>query len=153
MPAFTGLGAPYWDANCRGAIFGLTRNSGANEFAQAALESVACQTRDLLMTMESDMSETGRDIVLRVDGGMATSGYVMQNLVNQLGVPVDRPKITETTALVAAYLAGLQAGLYPEPSEFAKQWQLDKRFNPSTDQVHESQKYAGWQDAVRRTLT
>ena len=152
VPAFTGLGAPYWDADCRGAVFGLTRNSGPKEFARAALESVAYQTQDLLEAMKSDMADQS-DIVLRVDGGMTASDWTMQNLADQLGVPVDRPKITETTALGAAYLAGLQSGLCPDPAEFAGQWLLDKRFEPGGSAAEREQRYVGWKDAVQRTLT
>ena len=153
VPAFTGLGAPYWDAHCRGAVFGLTRNSGVKELARAALESVAYQTRDLLEAMKSDLPNIDKAIVLRVDGGMSTSDFTMQNLSNQLGVPVDRPKITETTALGAAYLAGLQLGIYPDPIDFSKRWSLERRFEPQTSAKLEAQKYMGWKDAVRRTLT
>ncbi len=152
VPAFAGLGAPYWDADCRGAVFGVTRNSGPKEFARAALESVAYQTRDLLEAMKSDMPGEN-DVVLRVDGGMTASDWTMQNLADQLGAPVDRPKITETTALGAAYLAGLQSGLCPEPAEFAEKWELDRRFTPRGDSTEHDRKYAGWKDAVRRTLT
>ena len=152
VPAFTGLGAPYWDAECRGAVFGLTRNSGPREFAKAALESVAFQTHDLLEAMQADMAAQ-KDIVLRVDGGMTASDWTMQNLANQLGVPVDRPVITETTALGAAFLAGLQSGICPEPLEFSKQWHLDKRFEPAENGTDRHRKYDGWKDAVSRTLT
>lgn len=152
VPAFTGLGAPYWDAECRGAVFGLTRNSGPREFAKAALESVAFQTQDLLEAMQADMAAQ-KDIVLRVDGGMTASDWTMQNLANQLGVPVDRPVITETTALGAAFLAGLQSGICPEPLEFSKQWHLDKRFEPAENGTERHRKYDGWKDAVSRTLT
>lgn len=152
VPAFTGLGAPYWDADARGAIFGITRNTGPAEMARAALESVAFQTRDLLEAMQKDASFEGQT-VLRVDGGMTASEWTMQNLANQLGAPVDRPQVTETTALGAAYLAGLQSGLLPGPEEFANSWALERRFEPQVSQEERDQAYAGWQDAVRRTLT
>ncbi len=152
VPAFVGLGAPYWDAECRGAIFGLTRGSGPNEFAHAALESVCYQTRDLLEAMQKDWSGAG-STVLRVDGGMTASDWTMQRLSDLLDAPVDRPNIMETTALGAAYLAGLQAGVYPAPEAFAKLWSLDKRFAPDMGQDERTQKYAGWKDAVRRTLS
>ncbi len=152
VPAFTGLGAPYWDAECRGAIFGLTRNTGPAELAKAALESVAYQTRDLLEAMRGDWSGRG-DTVLRVDGGMTASDWTMQNLADQLGAPVDRPKVTETTALGAAWLAGMQSGICPGPEEFARTWALDHRFEPMTDAKTRDIGYAGWKDAVRRTLT
>ena len=150
VPAFTGLGAPYWDANCRGAIFGLTRNSGPAELARASLESVAFQTRDLLEAMRADWPEAG-DTILRVDGGMTASSWTMQVLADQLGAPVDRPEITETTALGAAYLAGLQSGICPPPEQFAKGWLLERRFIPNVDAASREAAYAGWKDAVRRT--
>ena len=152
VPAFTGLGAPYWDADCRGAIFGLTRNSGPRELARAALQSVAYQTRDLLEAMQADMSAT-REIVVRVDGGMTASDWTMQNLADQLGVPVDRPQITETTALGAAYLAGFQSDMCPAPEEFADSWRLERRFEPKIATTVRDSQYSGWQDAVRRVLT
>ena len=150
VPAFTGLGAPYWDADCRGAIFGLTRNSGPAELARAALQSVAFQTRDLLDAMTADWPEAG-DTVLRVDGGMTASDWTMQALADQLGAPVDRPEITETTALGAAYLAGLKSGICPPPKEFAKGWLLERRFSPKIDSTARDAAYSGWKDAVRRT--
>lgn len=152
VPAFVGLGAPYWDAECRGAMFGLTRASGPNEFAQAALESVCYQTRDLLEAMQGDWSGAG-STVLRVDGGMTASTWTMQRLADLLDAPVDRPHIMETTALGAAYLAGLQAGIYPEPDGFSKLWSLERRFSPAMGQEDRERKYAGWKDAVRRTLS
>jgi len=152
VPAFTGLGAPYWDAECRGAIYGLTRATGPAEIAKAALESVAFQTRDLLEAMQGDWRAAG-DTVLRVDGGMVASDWTMQNLADQLGAPVDRTVVTETTALGAAYLAGLYAGICPEPTEFAKHWALERRFEPALSQTQRNVAYSGWQDAVARTLT
>ncbi|MCY4305189.1 MAG: glycerol kinase GlpK [Aestuariivita sp.] len=152
VPAFTGLGAPYWDSECRGAIFGLTRNSGRNEFAKAALESVAYQTRDLLEAMRLDF-DPQQEMILRVDGGMAVSDWMMQNLANQLDVLVDRPSIIETTALGVAYLAGFELGLYPAPSEFLKSWRLEKRFVPSGVRTIEDKRYRGWKNAVQRTLS
>jgi glycerol kinase len=152
VPAFTGLGAPYWDADCRGAIYGLTRNSGPKELAKAALQSVAFQTRDLLEAMRRDWN-WGAETVLRVDGGMTASNWTMQYLADQLGAPVDRPEVTETTAKGAAYLAGLAVGLYPDPDEFKKSWQLEKRFEPSLDKVKRQQEYDQWLDAVQRTLS
>ncbi len=152
VPAFVGLGAPYWDAECRGAMFGLTRGSGPNEFAHAALESVCYQTRDLLEAMQGDWSGAG-STVLRVDGGMTASDWTMQRLADLLDAPVDRPNIMETTALGAAYLAGLHADVYPEPEAFAELWSLEKRFAPGMAEDLRAQKYAGWKDAVRRTLS
>ena len=152
VPAFTGLGAPYWDAECRGAMFGLTRNSGPREFARAALESVAFQTRDLLEAMRADLPEL-RETVVRVDGGMVASDWTMQSIADQLGVPVDRPSVSETTALGAAYLAGLQSGICPAPDEFATSWRLDRRFEPSINPEERDIAYSAWKDAVRRTLS
>ncbi|MDX8353482.1 glycerol kinase GlpK [Cognatiyoonia sp. IB215182] len=153
VPAFTGLGAPYWDAQARGAIYGLTRNSGPAEFARAALESVGFQTRDLLEAMKSDWQSSDTDGVLRVDGGMSASDWSMQFLSDIIGAPVDRPKVLETTALGAAWLAGMKAGVYPDQEGFAANWALDRRFEPQMDETTRKQRYTGWQDAVQRTLT
>jgi glycerol kinase len=151
VPAFTGLGAPYWDAECRGAIYGLTRNSGPAEFARAALESVCFQTRDLLEAMKADGADIG-STVLRVDGGMTASDWTMQRLADTLGAPVDRPQVLETTALGAAYLAGYRAGLYPAPETFARRWKRQKRFSPKGDADARDAAYGVWKDCVRRTL-
>jgi glycerol kinase len=152
VPAFTGLGAPWWDAEARGALFGLTRATGPNELARAALESVGFQTRDLIEAMRRDWSaEAGT--TLRVDGGMTASDWAMQFLADILGAPVDRPAVTETTALGAAYLAGLQAGLAPEPAAWAERWQAERRFTPKMPAPTREALYAAWQDAVQRTLT
>jgi glycerol kinase len=153
VPAFTGLGAPYWDAECRGAIFGLTRGSGPAEFSRAALESVGYQTRDLLEAMTADWNGGEEAAVLRVDGGMSASDWTMQFLADIIGAQVDRPEVLETTALGAAWLAGMQAGIYPNQAEFAGNWALDRRFEPKMVDDERSQKYAGWKDAVRRTLS
>lgn len=153
VPAFTGLGAPYWNAEARGAIYGLTRNTGPAEFARAALESVGFQTRDLLEAMTSDWQNTDTKGVLRVDGGMSASDWSMQFLSDIIGAPVDRPKVLETTALGAAWLAGMRAGVYPDQAGFAAQWALDRRFEPTMDNATRDRRYAGWKDAVRRTLT
>ncbi|AMN44571.1 glycerol kinase GlpK [Rhodoplanes sp. Z2-YC6860] len=152
VPAFVGLGAPYWDADARGALLGLTRNTGPAEIAQAALESVGYQTRDLLEAMHAD-GPAAAGTVLRVDGGMTASDVTMQFLADILGAAVDRPMVMETTALGAAYLAGLKAGVCPDPAGFSKTWQLDRRFEPAMDGPTRARKWAGWQDAVRRTLT
>ena len=151
VPAFTGLGAPYWNADCRGAIFGLTRNSGPKEFAKAALQSVGYQTRDLLLAMQDDMGRSG-EAVLRVDGGMTASDWTMQFLSDILGAPVDRPKVLETTALGAAWLAGSRAGIYPDQQGFADSWACNRRFEPQMDAPRRDRLYSGWQDAVSRTL-
>lgn len=152
VPGFTGLGAPWWDPEARGAIFGLTRNAGRAALARAALESVAYQTRDLLDAMRADWAGMG-ETVLRVDGGMTASDWTMQFLADLLGAPVDRPTVMETTALGAAYLAGLQAGLLPGPGQAATHWRLDRRFQPQMSRAEADRKHAGWRDAVQRTLT
>jgi glycerol kinase len=149
VPAFVGLGAPYWDAEARGAIFGLTRATGPNELARAALESVGYQTRDLLEAMRRDGG--GGETVLRVDGGMVANDWLMQFLADITGAPVDRPTVLETTALGAAYLAGLAAGVCPPPDQFGVRWRLDARFTPRMDAALRERKYAGWRDAVART--
>ncbi len=151
VPAFTGLGAPYWDADARGAIFGLTRNSGAAEITKATLESVAYQTRDLIDAMHKDWEHAESDVILRVDGGMTASDWTMQCIADTLNAPVDRPVVAETTAVGSAYLAGLHTGLYPGLEEFAKMWKLDKRFEPNCNADVREKKYAGWLDSVRRT--
>ncbi|MER8905167.1 glycerol kinase GlpK [Mesorhizobium sp. M0772] len=153
VPAFVGLGAPHWDAEARGAIFGLTRNSGPAEFARAALESVAYQTRDLLDAMRKDWKGASAKTVLRVDGGMVASDWTMQRLADILDAPVDRPTILETTALGAAWLAGSKAGVLPKAKDFARSWALERRFKPEMDADTRSAKLAGWRDAVRRTLS
>lgn len=151
VPAFTGLGAPYWDADARGALFGMTRNTGAAEITKATLESVAYQTRDLIEAMHKDWAQTDSDVVLRVDGGMTASDWTMQCIADTLNAPVDRPVVAETTALGSAYLAGYFAGLYPGLEEFAKMWKLDKRFEANSNEELREKKYAGWLDCVRRT--
>ncbi|MCX7304434.1 MAG: glycerol kinase GlpK [Hyphomicrobiales bacterium] len=153
VPAFVGLGAPHWDANARGAIFGLTRNSGPAEFARAALEAVAYQTRDLLDAMKKDWKGATSGTVLRVDGGMVASDWTMQRLADILDAPVDRPEILETTALGAAWLAGSRAGVWPGIAEFARSWSLERRFKPQMDEKTRVAKLKGWRDAVRRTLS
>lgn len=153
VPAFVGMGAPYWNPNVRGALFGLTRASGAAEFAHAALESVCYQTYDLWAAMRADWPEAdAASAVLRVDGGMTASDWTMQRLADLLDAPVDRPTISETTALGAAYLAGLSAGIYPEPSKFADNWRLERRFRPAMSQPTRARKLAGWARAVKGVL-
>ena len=151
VPAFTGLGAPYWKPDCRGAVFGLTRNSGPEEFARAALESVGFQTRDLLEAMRADSPEEVKG-VLRVDGGMSASDWTMQFLSDIIAAPVDRPMVKETTALGAAWLAGMKAGLYPSQKEFAEDWALDTRFKPKMADAEREKKYARWKKAVQATI-
>ncbi len=147
VPAFTGLGAPYWNAECRGAMFGLTRGSGAAEMARAALESVGYQTRDLLEAMQADWGDAG-ETALRVDGGMSASDWAMQFLSDILDAPVDRPEILETTAMGAAWLAGQRAGIYPNMQGFADTWALEKRFQPQMEQDLRDRKYSAWKRAV-----
>ena len=152
VPAFTGLGAPHWDSEARGAIFGLTRNSGPREFARAALESVCYQTNDLLEAMKADWSDAS-DTILRVDGGMTASDWTMQCLADVLNAPVERPVLTETTALGVAYLAGAHVGFYGGQDDFAKRWKLDRSFTPSWPTDRRSRKIGLWNDAISRTLT
>ena len=130
----------------------MTRNSGAAELARAALEAVGYQTRDLLEAMRADWPRFG-ETVLRVDGGMAASDITLQFLADILGAPVDRPAVMETTALGAAYLAGYAAGLCPDPATFASSWRCARRFLPQMDEATRERKWAGWRDAVSRTLT
>ncbi len=152
VPAFTGLGAPYWDPQARGAIFGLTRNTGPAELARAALESVGYQTRDLLDAMRADWT-AANDAVLRVDGGMTASGPAMQFLADILGAPVDRPANTETTAQGAAWLAGYRAGLCPGPEEYARAWRLDQRFEPQMTEDERESRHARWKRAVKAVMS
>ncbi len=153
VPAFVGLGAPYWDADARGAIFGLTRNTGPNELARAALEAVCYQTADLLDAMEKDWPDKPEQTILRVDGGMAASNYTMQFLADILDAPVDRPEMGETTVLGAAWLAGQAIGLWPDKASFADHWKRDRQFAPEMDAPVRQAKIIGWRDAVRRTLS
>ena len=153
VPAFTGLGAPYWAPQAKGAIFGLTRNTGPNELARAALEASCYQTRDLLEAMKEDFNSSEySQTILRVDGGMSASDWTMQFLSDILNSPVDRSKILETTAVGAAYLAGLFIGFYPGPQEFSKNWILDKRFEPEISSAQREKKYAGWLACVDQVL-
>jgi glycerol kinase len=152
VPAFVGLGAPWWDTEARGAIYGLTRSTSSADLTRAALESVAYQTQDLLAAMRKDW-KGARDTVLRVDGGMVASDWTMQFLSDILDVPVDRPTILETTALGAAWLAGWKAGVWPDMKGFSRRWSLERQFNPSMDRTVRNRKIRGWHDAIRRTLT
>lgn len=153
VPAFVGLGAPHWDADARGAIFGLTRNTGPAEFARATLESVAFQTRDLLDAMKKDWKTGAAETVLRVDGGMVASDWTMQRLADILDAPVDRPTVLETTALGAAWLAGSKAGVWPSAKQFSKGWRLERRFEAQMSEPERRKKIRGWKDAVKRTLS
>ena len=151
IPAFTGLGAPYWDPDCRGAVFGLTRNTGPREMARAALESVGYQTRDLLEAMRADWQGEGDAATLRVDGGMSASDWTMQFLADITGAPVDRPEITETTALGVAWLAGMKAGIYPDMEGFAAGWKLERSFCPAMGEAAREAGYGAWRRAVAAT--
>ncbi|TMV69041.1 glycerol kinase GlpK [Thioclava sp. BHET1] len=152
VPAFTGLGAPYWDAEARGAIYGLTRATGPAELARAALQSVGFQTRDLMEAITADMGGT-RLQSLRVDGGMTASDWTMQFLADILDTPVDRPRLQETTALGVAWLAGMRAGLCPDQAGFAASWALERQFTPKMANARRDALYSGWRDAIRRTLS
>ncbi|MEP9355328.1 glycerol kinase GlpK [Xanthobacter sp. KR7-65] len=152
VPAFVGLGAPYWRPDVRGALFGLTRATGPAELARAALESVCFQTVDLLDAMHADWPGAADDTVLRVDGGMTASDFTMQRLADLLGAPVDRPVQKETTVLGAAYLAGLACGFFPPPDVFAGQWRLERRFTPQMAPTDRSARLSAWRQAVGRLL-
>jgi glycerol kinase len=151
VPAFVGLGAPHWDPDARGAIFGLTRSSGVPQIVRAALESVGYQTRDLMAAMHADRGQAGDAGVVRVDGGMVANDWVCQFLADILDVAVERPAVIETTALGAAYLAGLEVGLYPSLEALAGAWRCERRFEPRMSGADRERRYAGWRDAVRRT--
>ena len=150
VPAFTGLGAPHWEPDARGALFGLTRGTGPKELARAALESVGFQTRDLLDAMRSDYE--GDTAVIRVDGGMAASDPAMQFLADVTGAPVDRPEVLETTALGAAWIAGHAAGVYPDAAAFAERWALERRFEPAMEEGARAARLAAWDRAVRAAI-
>ncbi|MEP2921567.1 MAG: glycerol kinase GlpK [Sulfitobacter sp.] len=153
VPAFVGLGAPYWDAECRGATFGLTRGTGPAEMAKAALESVGFQTRDLIEAMSADWKATGVQPNLRVDGGMSASDWTMQFLSDIIGATVDRPEIHETTALGVAWLAGMYVGVYPDQATFAAQWARETEFLPAMDESTRETRYASWKKAVQATMS
>ncbi|MEX2130463.1 MAG: glycerol kinase GlpK, partial [Pseudohongiellaceae bacterium] len=150
VPAFTGLGAPYWDSDARAAIYGLTRDTGVKEIVTAALMSVVYQTCDLKEAIARDGAVLQ---ALRVDGGMVANDFLLQSMADLLGCQVDRPLVTETTALGAAYLAGLKAGLYSNLESITGNWQLDRSFTPQRDPIWRQRQYAGWLDAVARTLS
>ena len=148
VPAFTGLGAPYWEPEARGAIFGLTRDIGRAEIMRATLEAVCYQTRDLMQAMAADGAP--RPKALRVDGGMSANNWLMQFLADILDLPVERPVVTETTALGAAYLAGLQADIFTSTADITQHWQRDRLFEPKMKAAAREGLYAGWLDAVAR---
>ena len=152
VPAFTGLGAPYWDAEARGTITGLTRGSTAAHIARAAVESIAYQSAALLQAMQADAKAMGAPPLteLRVDGGASVNDDLMQFQADLLGVPVVRPKVVETTALGAAYLAGLAIGIYAGRDELAAQWQVERRFEPAMSRDEAAARMTGWERAVRQ---
>ncbi len=149
VPAFTGLGAPHWDSDARGALFGLRRDTGRPEIARATLEAVCYQARDLFVAMANDGAEPPS--VLRVDGGFAANDWAMQFLSDILGLVVERPEIVETTALGVALLAGMQSGMFPQPKELSTRWRCKQRFKPMMPDSERDERYAGWLDAVART--
>lgn len=154
VPAFTGLGAPYWEPNARAALFGMTRDTGAKEVVRAALESVSYQTRDLMEAMAADMKAAGLTSpqALRVDGGMVANNWFAQNLADIIGRPVERPEITETTALGAAYLAGMQTGFYGDRASVAKHWRCERAFSPEMAESERAARYARWLGYVKRVI-
>jgi glycerol kinase len=145
------MGAPYWDQNCRGAIFGLTRGTTANQIVRAGLEAISFQTRDVLEAMQKDSGLAIKD--LRVDGGASANDFLCQFQADILGIKVTRSRIIEITSLGAAYLAGLAAGYWKNSSEIEKCWKRDKIFSPRMPEKSANELYAGWQNAVQRTLT
>ena len=152
VPAFTGLGAPYWDPNARGAIFGLLRDTGREEIALAALESVGFQTRDLLEAMIKDLDGMERDhIKLRVDGGMTQSSLTMKILANLTGVEINIPDVQESTAKGVAWLAGMKIGLYNQLETFEREWVLKEKFSSNLSSDERDKKYEGWKKAIGRT--
>jgi glycerol kinase len=151
VPAFVGLGAPYWDQNCRGALYGLTRGTRPEHIVRAALEAVAYQTRDVLEAMQKDSGLFIKD--LRVDGGAADNDFLCQFQANILGVKVIRPRIIEITSLGAAYLAGLAVGYWKNSSEIKKCWKIGRLFSPKMASAEKEKLYAGWKEAIKRTLT
>ncbi|MGD8190585.1 glycerol kinase GlpK [Brevibacillus ginsengisoli] len=150
VPAFVGLGTPYWDSEVRGAVFGLTRGTSKEHFVRATLESLAYQTKDVLAAMEADSGISLK--ALRVDGGAVKNNFLMEFQSNILGVPVDRPVVNETTALGAAYLAGLAVGYWKDKSEIAQQWNIDRQFEPTMSDDKRDELYSGWKKAVRATM-
>lgn len=149
VPAFTGLGAPHWNSHARALMTGITRGTTKRELARAVLESIGYQTRDLLQAMLADYGEPIENLAFRVDGGMSASDWTMQFLADMLGQAVERPAFRETTAMGAGYLAGLDAGVYPEPAEFSRSRAVDKRFLPHLGEDERERKYRGWLHAVK----
>lgn len=152
VPAFAGLGAPHWQPEARGAVFGLTRNTSPREMSKAALEAVCYQTRDLVEAMRDDFQGDFDRTVLRVDGGMVASDWTMQFLADMLAAPIDRPQILETTALGVAWLAGMRSGVWPDIHGFSSAWKLQDRFEPRLAETERKRKYEGWKRAVQNTI-
>jgi len=154
VPAFTGLGAPYWNAEARGTITGLTRGTTVAHIARAALESIAYQSAALLQAMSRDAVAAGGAPVaeLRVDGGACVNDLLMQFQADLLGIPVVRPEVTETTALGAAYLAGLTAGVYTDVAQLSKLWRVERRFLPTMERAQAEEAMARWERAVRQAV-
>lgn len=150
VPAFTGLGAPYWDMYARGTMVGLTRGAKKEHIIRATLESIAYQTKDVLKAMEQDSNIKLK--LLKVDGGASKNNFLMQFQSDILNVEIDRPKVVETTALGAAYLAGLSVGFYKSKDEITSKWAVDKRFTPGMDKEKMDKLYSGWSKAVSRAL-
>jgi len=151
VPSFSGLGAPHWDAAARGAILGLTRDTGVAHIVRAALEAAAYQSADLIAALAGEGGS--RPAALRVDGGMAVNGWLMQFLSNALHVNVERPAVTESTALGAVLLAGLQAGIYDSLEDAAATWHLDRRFSPAMSADERTRRLAAWTRAVGRVMS
>ena len=150
VPAFVGLGTPYWDSDVRGAVFGLTRGTEKEHFIRATLESLAYQTRDVLTAMEQD---SGIEMsALRVDGGAVKNDFLMQFQSDIIQAPVERPEINETTALGAAYLAGLAVGFFENQEQIAAQWQMDRRFEMDMAEQESEALYGGWKKAVQAAM-
>ncbi|MBB2478864.1 glycerol kinase GlpK [Bacillus sp. APMAM] len=147
VPAFVGLGTPYWDSDVRGAVFGITRGTTKEHFVRATLEALAYQTRDVLTAMESDSGISLK--TLRVDGGAVKNNFLMEFQSNILGVPVERPFVNETTALGAAFLAGLAVGFWNNQQEIAAQWHVDRRFDPNMREEKKEELYSGWKKAIQ----
>ena len=150
VPAFVGLGAPYWRSDVRGAMFGLSRGTRKEHVVRAALESMAYQSRDVLAAMEADAGIPLKE--LRADGGAIANDFMAQFQSDMLGVPVLRPKVAETTALGAAYLAGLAVGFWESREQIAALWQVDRCFRPAMEESRRERLYRGWQDAVNATI-
>jgi glycerol kinase len=150
VPAFVGLGTPYWDSDVRGSVFGLTRGTTKEHFIRATLESLAYQTKDVLTSMEADSNISLK--ALRVDGGAVANNFLMQFQSDMLNVPVERPGILETTALGAAYLAGLAVGYWESQEEIAKQWNIETSFTPDMADSDRADLYTGWKKAVKAAM-